>query len=71
MTLDRERKDHNGRKLDNPDLVDTDKESLFDIDEDMKNVDPIPVEELNEKVKDERNNRATKSTSSSDKRYPD
>lgn len=71
MTLDRERKDHNGRKLDNPDLVDTDKESLFDIDEDMKNVDPIPVEELNEKVKDERNNRATKSTSSSEKRYPD
>lgn len=71
MTLDRERKDHNGRKLDNPDLVDTDKESLFDIDEDMKNVDPIPVEELNEKVKDERNHRSSKSTSSSDKRYPD
>lgn len=66
---DRERKE--GRRLDNPDLVDTEKESLFDIDEDMQNVDPIPVEELNEKVKDEKNHHATKSTSSSEKRYPD
>ncbi len=58
------------RLLDNPDLVDTDKESIFDRDESMQNVDPIPVEELNEKVKDEKNKEKTKSTSATDKRFP-
>jgi hypothetical protein len=58
------------RLLDNPDLVDTDKESIFDRDESMQNVDPIPVEELNEKVKDEKNNEKKKSTSATDKRFP-
>ncbi|MGX9134461.1 hypothetical protein ACWV26_08770 [Rummeliibacillus sp. JY-2-4R] len=58
------------RLLDNPDLVDTDKESIFDMDESMQNVDPIPVEELNEQVKDEKNKEKTKSTSSTDKRFP-
>lgn len=68
---DRERQDIPGRILDNPDLVKTEKESIFDRDEDMKNVDPIPVEELNEKVKDEKNKHHTKSTSASEERYPE
>ncbi|MFJ8066956.1 hypothetical protein ACIQYS_20485 [Psychrobacillus sp. NPDC096426] len=67
---DREKQDIPGRILDSPDLVKTEKESIFDIDEEMKTVDPIPVEELNEKVKDEENKDATKSTSASEKRYP-
>ncbi|MFJ7969847.1 hypothetical protein [Psychrobacillus sp. NPDC096389] len=67
---DREKQDIVGRILDNPDLVNTEKESIFDIDEDMKTVDPIPVEELNDKVKDEENKDSTKSTSASEKRYP-
>ncbi|SER99650.1 hypothetical protein [Psychrobacillus sp. OK032] len=67
---DREKQDITGRILDNPDLVDTEKESIFDTDEKMNTVDPIPVEELNEQVKDEENKDATKSTSSSEKRYP-
>ena len=37
------------RNTNNPDVLDTDKESIFDKHEDMKTVDPIPVEELNEK----------------------
>lgn len=69
-TNDREKQDIPGRILDNPDLVETEKESIFDIDEEMKTVDPIPVEELNEKVKDEENKDSTKSTSASEKRYP-
>ncbi|TQR05727.1 hypothetical protein [Psychrobacillus soli] len=70
-TEDCEKQDIAGRILDNPDLVNTEKESIFDTDEDMKNVDPIPVEELNEKVKDEKNKDSTKTTSASEKRYPD
>lgn len=57
--------------LDNPDLVKTEKQSLFDMHEDMQTVDAIPVEELNEKVKDESNHRKTKNTSSSEERFPE
>lgn len=67
---DKEKQDISGRIMDNPDLLNTKKKSIFDIDEDMKTVDPIPVEELNEKVKDEKNKRNTKSNSASEKRYP-
>ena len=56
-------------KMDNPDMLDTQKESLFDMHEDMKTVDPLPMEELNDQVKDEDNHEATKSTSSSERRY--
>jgi len=63
--------DIKGRKLDNPDLVDTEKESFFDMHEDMQTVDAVPVEELNENMKDEKNHRKTKDTSSSEERYPD
>lgn len=68
---DRDRKEAKGRDLDNPDLVRTDKESLFDMHEDMQNVDSIPVEELTQNMKDEKNHRKTKDSSSSDERYPD
>ena len=67
---DSEKQDIPGRILDNPDLLDTTKESIFDRDEAMKNVDPIPMEELNQKVKDESNHSKTKNTSATDKRYP-
>ncbi len=56
------------KKYDNPDMVSTDKESLFDKHEDMKTVDPIPVEELNEEVKDEKDKRGTKHRSGSEKK---
>ena len=56
------------KKLDNPDMVNTDKESLFDKHEDMQTVDPIPVEELNEEVKDERDKRGTKQSLGSEKK---
>ncbi len=68
---ERDRKDEKHRDLDNPDVVETDKESLFDMHDDMKTVDAIPVEELNQKVKDEKEHRKTKDDSSSEERYPD
>lgn len=67
---DSEKQDIPGRILDNPDLLNTEKESIFDKDEGMQNVDPIPMEELNQKVKDEKNHSKTKNTSATDKRYP-
>ena len=57
------------RNSNNPDVLNTEKESVFDMHEDMKTVDPIPVEELNEQVKDEKNKKKTKTTSSIDIRY--
>ncbi|MGE6516766.1 hypothetical protein [Lysinibacillus sphaericus] len=64
-----EKKQANTRRTNNPDVLDTDKESIFDKHEDMKTVDPIPVEELNDKVKDKKNKTKTKNTSATDKRY--
>ncbi|WP_107947183.1 hypothetical protein [Lysinibacillus parviboronicapiens] len=64
-----EKKQAKTRRTNNPDVLDTDKESIFDKHEDMNTVDPIPVEELNEKVKDEKNKIKTKDTSATDKRY--
>ena len=57
------------RNSNNPDVLNTEKESVFDMHEDMQTVDPIPVEELNEQVKDEKNKKKTKNTSSIDIRY--
>ncbi|QFF97751.1 hypothetical protein PB01_02395 [Psychrobacillus glaciei] len=68
---DRVHQHKKGHIPDNPDEVKTDKKSIFDMDKGMQTVDPIPVEELNEKVKDEKNKRETKSTSSSEERFPD
>lgn len=56
-------------KMDNPDMLDTEKESLFDMHDDMKTVDPLPMEELNDQVKDEENQEDTKSTSGSERKY--
>lgn len=56
--------------MDHPEQYKTEKESLFDKYESQKNVDPIPIEELNEKVKDEKNKEHSKDTSSSEKKYP-
>lgn len=55
--------------MDNPEQYKTDQESLFDKFESEQNVDSIPVEDLNEEVKEERNKEETKHTSSTQKKY--
>lgn len=57
------------KRMDHPEQYPTEKESLFDRFESERNVDPIPVEELNEQVKDERDKEHTKDTSSTEKKY--
>ncbi|WP_114166524.1 hypothetical protein [Exiguobacterium sp. TNDT2] len=56
------------RPFDNPDALDTDKESIYD-QEGMETVDPIPVEDLNQEMQEEKQKRKTKNDSSSEKRY--
>ena len=68
---DKERENQKGRKIDNPDLLKTEKESLFDMHEDMQTVDAIPVEELNDKVKDEKDHNHSKDSSGSEDKYPE
>lgn len=57
------------KHLTNPDMVRTEQESLFDIHEDMQTVDPLPVEELKEKVQDEKKKDHTKDSTASEKKY--
>lgn len=54
---------------DHPEQYPTDKPSLFDVDEDQQNVDPIPVEDLTLEKEEEKDKETTKHRSSSDKRY--
>lgn len=52
-TLKKELKKVEHVTLDNPDMLNTENGSLYDLDEQMKFYDAVPVEELNDKVKDE------------------
>lgn len=57
--------------LDNPDAVKTDKESLFDMHEDMQTVDAVPVEDARMEWEEEKqeNHRKSKDQSSSEEKY--
>ena len=48
--MDNERKKLFEELPDRPDMVDTDKVSIYDLHEDMQTVDVIPMDELNQKV---------------------
>ena len=67
---ERDRKDAEGPFMDNPENLKTDKESIYDMHEDMKNVDPIPLEDLKMEVREEKRHRDSKSDSSSAEKYP-
>ncbi|MFC4100480.1 hypothetical protein [Paenibacillus xanthanilyticus] len=59
----------NAGNRDHPEQYPTEKPSLFDMWESERNVDPIPVEELNIGVNDERRKSHTKDESSSPGKY--
>ena len=67
---ERDRKDAEGRYMDNPENLRTDKESIYDMHEDMKFVDAIPLEDARMEIEEEKVNRATKSNSSSVEKFP-
>ncbi len=48
--MDNERKKLFEELPDRPDMVDTEKVSIYDLHEDMQTVDVIPMDELNQKV---------------------
>ncbi len=63
---EKDRKDADGPFMDNPENLKTEKESIYDMHEDMQNVDPIPLEDLKMEEREEKAHRDTKSQSSSE-----
>ena len=59
-----------GPYLDNPEQVETDKMSLFDMHEDMQTVDSISVAELNKQVINDPARKETKDPSASEDLHP-
>ncbi|MBM7649596.1 hypothetical protein JOC78_002570 [Bacillus ectoiniformans] len=57
-------------KMDNPDQMDTEKESLYDQFESEQNVDSIPLEDLKQEQREEKDKHGTKDSSSSEKKFP-
>lgn len=67
---EQDRKDADGPYMDNPEHLRTDKESIYDMHEDMKNVDSIPLEDLKMEEREEKVHHDTKSNSSSEDKSP-
>lgn len=64
-----DRKDAEGPYMDNPENIRSDKESIFDMHEDMKTVDAISLEDLRMELREEKIHRDSKSNSSSEEKY--
>ncbi|ARF13800.1 MULTISPECIES: hypothetical protein [Sporosarcina] len=64
-----DRKKAKGGYMDNPENLKTDKESIYDMHEDMQTVDAIPLEDVRMEEEEERNHRETKDRSSSEEKY--
>ncbi len=56
-------------KMDNPEQYKTDQQSLFDKFESEQNVDSIPMEDLKQEKREEKDKKATKNSSSSEEKY--
>lgn len=66
---EKDRKDAEGGYMDNPENLKTDKESIYDMHEDMQTVDAIPLEDVRMEEQEERHHRETKDRSSSEEKY--
>lgn len=66
---EKDRKDAKGGYMDNPENIKTDKESIYDMHEDMQTVDAIPLEDVKLEAEEERHKRETKDRSSSEEKY--
>ena len=67
---ERDRKDAEGPYMDNPENLRTDKESIYDMHEDMKTVDAIPLEDARMELEEQKHQHDTKSNSSSVEKFP-
>lgn len=68
---EKDRKTGEGAPMDNPEQVKTDKKTMHEMHEEEMNVDSIPLEDLKQDMKDEKNPRSTKGDSASDESHPD
>ncbi len=59
----------NTQNMDNPEQYETTNKSLHDKFKSELTVDPIPMEDLNEEKREEKEGRHSKDTSSSEKKY--
>lgn len=57
-------------KMDNPDQMKTDQESIYDKFESEQTVDSIPLEDLRMEQEEEKDKHATKNNSSSEEKFP-
>ena len=64
-----DRKDAEGSFMDNPENLPTNKQSIYDMHEDMQTVDSIPLEDVRLEEHEENNHRETKDRSSSEEKY--
>ena len=55
--------------MDNPENLPTDKQSIYDMHEDMQTVDSIPLEDVRLEEREENKHRETKDSSSSEEKY--
>ncbi|MBM7704283.1 hypothetical protein [Metabacillus iocasae] len=67
--MNNEKKLSTRTSMDHPEQYNTKKTTLFEQHETEQHVDPIPVEDLNQEVKDEKNKKRTKKDSSSEDKY--
>ncbi|HZH58202.1 MAG TPA: hypothetical protein VEY70_01195 [Metabacillus sp.] len=65
--MDRENVQH--KKKNNPDRFKKDRESLQEIDQLVMPIDDLPLEDIKEEKREERDKHATKDQSSSEKKY--
>ncbi|MBN3554316.1 hypothetical protein JYA63_08575 [Fictibacillus nanhaiensis] len=64
-----EEKEKQQSKMDNPEQYKTDQQSLLDKFESEQNVDSIPMEDLKQEKREEKDKKATKNSSSSEEKY--
>jgi hypothetical protein len=65
-----DRKDAEGPYMDNPEYLRTDKENIYDMHEDMKTVDAIPLEDARMELEEQKVPHDSKSNSSSAEKTP-
>lgn len=60
-----------GGPMDNPEQYKTDKKTLTEMHEEEMNVDTIPMEDLKQEKREEKDKRGTKNSSSSEEKFPE
>ncbi|WP_394122134.1 hypothetical protein [Planococcus donghaensis] len=66
-----DRNTSDGGPMDNPEQYKTDKKTLTEMHEEEMNVDTIPMEDLKQEKREEKDKRGTKNSSSSEEKFPE